>query len=419
MNETLRKLMTRQSELRETINTLAAKTDRTDSEETELRSAREESTKLETEYRSALAASTDDGGDGAGGDGAGFVDAEERERRELRAKTGIGAFVRAAVDGKNLDEAAAEYASACDVAGGLMPVDMLLTETREREDRAVTPGVVAPGATAPIAPVLFQRTAAAALGVQFPTVAQGEAFYPVMTTAPTAAAKAKDAAAPNTAGAFRLDTRKPVRVTGQFTVRVEDLALLPGMEESLRSSLDDALGDVVDGAVFNGAAADVNTDGEIRGLFAQAADVAVAGAVETFDTGVARFAGLVDGQHAVGYDDVRAVVGTETFAKYAALFRGTDGETSLYDYLRGKLGGLRVSKRMPALASKGQKGIVARTAGSQPIRVPVWRGVQFVRDPFTDAGKGQITVTAYLLIGSPHLPYGTSTIVEIHPKLKA
>ena len=81
------------------------------------------------------------------------------------------------------------------------------------------------------------------------------------------------------------------------------------------------------------------------------------------------------------------------------------------------LGSLRVSKRMPAVASMSQKGLVALTRGSQPIRVPTWRNVQMIRDPYSDANKGEIVLTLFVLVGSPHLPYGTSTIKEIHPKL--
>ena len=273
-----------------------------------------------------------------------------------------------------------------------------------------------PNPTQAIAPVIFQRTAGAALGVSFPTVAQGQAGYPVLTTAPTAAVKAKDAAGPSTAGAFRLDTRVPRRITGQFQVRVEDLAVLPGMEESLNGAINDSLGDQLDVQLFNGAAANFTTDGEVRGLFVQATDVTAASATETFATGVARFASLVDGQYANSLADLRCVLGVDTFAQYAGLFQ-SNGDVSLWDYLMGKLGGIRVSKRIPAKSSNAQKGLVARTAGSQPIRVPVWSGVQLIRDPYTDAIKGNVSITALMLVGSPHLPYGTDTINEVHPKV--
>ena len=412
----IQKIQLRQSEVRQKLNELLGVEDRTAEQSTELETLTGEGQRLEVEYRAAVVAEppADDTTRTAP---AG--DPEERERAEIRGRARLTSYVAAAANGEPFDGAEREYADSMGCRGGHMPVDMLIPEIRERqpETRAVTPGVTAPGATAPIAPGIFQRSAAAALGVQFPTVESGQASFPVLTTAPTAAVKAKDADAPATAGAFRLDTRMPRRVTGQFTVRVEDLAVLPGMEESLRDAINDATGDEIDNQVFNGAASDFSTDGEIRGLFAQATDVTAASAIETFASGVARFAGLVDGQYANSMADLRAIIGVDTFAAYAALFQ-SNGDVSLYDYLSGKLGGIRVSKRMPAKASTAQKGMVARTAGAQPIRVPVWRGVQLIRDAYGDnAKKGRVTVTAYVLIGSPHLPYQTNTVVEIHPKL--
>ena len=411
MNEALRAIFLKQSETRERLNVLAAKDKPTDAETTELVECRNRATAIEGELRTALA----DTGDGHVDDQGEVVDAETRERRELRGKAKLTNYVRAAAETSAVDGAEAELAAAYGCRPGFMPVDML-AETRQRETRAVTPGVELPNPTQGITPVIFQRTAAAALGVSFPTVAQGQAGYPVLTQAPTAGVKAHDAAAPDTAGAFRLDTRVPRRITGAFQVRVEDLAVLPGMEEALNGAINDTLGDVLDAQVFNGAAASFTVDGEVRGLFAQAADVTADGTTETFATGVSRFAALTDGQYANGFADLRAVLGVDTFKQYAGLFQ-SNGDVSLWDYLMGKLGGVRVSKRIPAKASNAQKGLVARTAGSQPIRVPVWQGVQLIRDPYTNATKGQVTVTALMLVGSPHLPYGQSTILEIHPKV--
>ena len=292
---------------------------------------------------------------------------------------------------------------------------MLGIEPDQREVRAISTGVTAPGATAAIAPTLFERTAAASLGIEFPIVESGSANYPVLTTNPTAAPKGKGQAAPDTAGAFRLDTRTPMRITGAFQVALEDTAVLPGMEAALRSSLDDVIGQQLDDQVFNG-------DGsapQLNGLFQQATNETADTTLETFELGVKRFAALVDGQYADGFADLRAVIGTSTFALYASLFRGNNGDTALQRYLMGILGSMRVSKRMPAVAAMAQKGLVALTRGRQPIRVPIWQNVQLVRDPYTGAGKGEITLTVYLLAGSPHLPYGTSTIKEIHPKIKA
>ena len=410
MNEALRAIFLKQSEVRERVNVLGAKADHTDAEKTELTECRHRATAIEVDLRKALA-----NGDGDHLDDQGVVeDAETRERREIRGRASVIRFVTAAANVTALDGAEAEVAAAYGCRPGHMPACML--EERNVETRAVTPGVTLPNPTNAIAPVIFSRTAGAALGVQFPSVAAGQAGYPVLVTAPTAGTVAKDAAAPATAGAFRLDTRTPTRVTGQFEVRVEDLALLPGMEEALVGSIQDAMGDQVDAGLFNGSASDFTTDGTIRGLFAQASNVTAASATETFATGVSRYAALIEGQYATGMGDLRAVCGVDTYSLYAGLFQ-SNGDVSLWDYLMGKLGGIRVSNRITAKASNAQRNIVARTAGSQPIRVPVWNDIQMIRDPFSEAGKGLVKVTAVMLIGSPHLPYGTSTVVEVHPKV--
>ena len=110
--------------------------------------------------------------------------------------------------------------------------------------------------------------------------------------------------------------------------------------------------------------------------------------------------------------------GVATFAKYAAIFANADkGDISAYDHLMGKLGGLRVSTRVPAVAAMAQKGVAVLSAQGQPITVPVWRGVELLIDPYSQAAKGQRVITAVSLVGSPFVPYGTAQVVEVHPKL--
>ena len=176
--------------------------------------------------------------------------------------------------------------------------------------------------------------------------------------------------------------------------------------ESIRGSLSSEL----DEEIFNGPAAGLN------GLFLQAADVAVAGTVESYASGIGRFAELVDGSHAYSLSDLRCVVGPSTYAKFMGLI--SDG-VPLGDYLESKLGSFQVSDRMPAVASKGQKGIVTLNGGPSPIRVYVWNALEIVRDPYSSAGTGKITLTATALVSEVYVPHGTSQVVEINPKLNA
>ena len=190
---------------------------------------------------------------------------------------------------------------------------------------------------------------------------------------------------------------------------------MPSMERDLRQAIAAAMADNLDSQVIGGSGAGAN----LSGLFHQADDVAIAGAKETFGTAIERFAGVVDGKHANGFSDVRALIGVNTFALYAALFANANkGDVSAYDHLKSKLGMLRVSTRVPALDATGQKGIAVLSAQGQPVTVPIWRGVELIiPDPYTQAAKGQRVVTAVTLVGSPFVPYGIAQVIEIHPKL--
>ena len=382
-------------------------TDEIRSESTTLQS---ELTDVETRESAALASEPDKAGTVA----ATGADSEIRERREIRSRTGLGEFLAAAAGGTSVVGAAAEYAAACGVpASGFIPMALFRDlPPGSSEIRAVTPGPAVDGPVQPVVPFVFERSSAASIGLLFPSVQAGQVQIPKITTAPPAGVLAKDAAAASTAAAVTLDSQTPKRVAGQLELRVEDLAVWPQMEDSLSETLQGKIADALDEQVFNGAAGDLN------GLFTQAADVTAATAVETYTTGIARFAALVDGKHAYTLADVRAVIGSKTFALYAGIFANSNkGDMSLFDYLQMKLGSIRVSDRVPDVASSAQKGIALLTAGSAVPRMYVWDSMSIVRDPFSNAGEGRITLTATALVSEVYIPHGVDQAKEIHPKL--
>ena len=88
-------------------------------------------------------------------------------------------------------------------------------------------------------------------------------------------------AAPSTAAAVTLVNQAPVRIAGSFEVRVEDLAVMPSIEDALSESLQGSMSNEFDEQVFNGAA------GELNGLFTQATNESVAAtSVESYTTGI-------------------------------------------------------------------------------------------------------------------------------------
>ena len=340
-------------------------------------------------------------------------DPEQRESLELRAKTGIADFLKAAVGGSAVTGAAAEYAASLGVPTvGHVPMEMFGRSAPQPlvETRAITPGPAVKGALQPVVPYLFERSAAASLGIMMPSVPSGQVQIPKVGTAPPADTLAKDGTAPATAAAVTLVNQSPVRIAGSFEVRVEDLAVMPTLEAALSEAMQGSLSNELDEQTFNGAS------GELNGLFTQATAVSAASAVETYATGIARFAALVDGRHAYDLSDLRAVIGSKTFALYAGIFSG-NGDVSLFDYLTRILGSIRVSDRVPIVASSAQKGVVVLSASSTPPKIHVWDAMQIVRDPYSGAGVGKVTLTATALVSPLYVPHGTSQVLEVHPKL--
>ena len=336
---------------------------------------------------------------------------ETRERRAIRPRTGVLDFFAAAAGGAAVTGAAAEYAAACGVPTvGHMP--MLIFPDGQPETRAITPGPAVKGALQPTIPFLFERSAAVSTGIEMPSVPAGQVQIPKVGTAPPSDTLAKDGTAPATAAAVTLVNQSPVRIAGSFEVRVEDLQVMPTLEAALSEAMQGSISNELDEQTFNGAS------GELNGLFTQATDVAAASTVETFSTGIARFAALVDGRHAYTLGDLRAVIGSATFALYAGLFANANkGDVSLFDYLTQALGSIRVSDRVPAVASTAQKGIVVLSSSSTPPKIHVWDAMQIVRDPYSGAGVGKVTITATALVSPLYLPHGTSQAIEVHPKL--
>ena len=97
----------RLSEIRERLNVLLNAETRSAAEDTELTTLTNESATCEREYRAAVTVESDDAGSVIVSTG----EAETRARRELRSRTGIADFLRAAAGGSRVTGAAAEYAA--------------------------------------------------------------------------------------------------------------------------------------------------------------------------------------------------------------------------------------------------------------------------------------------------------------------
>ena len=170
---TLLEIQGRQSEMRSRLAVLAAQDTRSADEETELTAVETKLSGCEPELRSALAAAAAE--DDSARSAVPTTDPENRERLELRSKTGIGDFLAAAAVGGAVTGAAAEYAAACGVptVGGHLPMALFArhgcAHGRDAGDHA---GSGREGhALQPTVPFIFERSAAAnSLGILMPSV---------------------------------------------------------------------------------------------------------------------------------------------------------------------------------------------------------------------------------------------------------
>ena len=392
------KLALRLSEIRQRLNELSGKDETTDTEQGEMRSLSAEFPTVEERWRAATLAEGADEAAAAGEDGDG--DGENRERMELRGRCRVGRYMSAALDGLPVQGAEAELSAAAGCPGS---VPLELFEVRREaatENRAVTP---APATTdenlAPIVPAIFDRSAAAWLGIEMPTVATGDAGFPVLSTSLTGGAVAKSADAAETAGAFTVTMAQPRRISGAFRFTVEDAARLVGMEEALRANVASVLSDELDKQAINGSA---SGDGTINGLLA-ILDNPAAPAANAEDSGryVAAAASHVDGLFAVDLGGIRQLVGVATYGHMAGTFRSNNDSMTAEGWLMDRTGGVRTSRRIAAAAGNIQQAIVRRAnpAGDRVAVMPVWEGLQLIRDPYTAARKGEVTVTGLMLVG--------------------
>ena len=248
---------------------------------------------------------------------------------------------------------------------------------------------------------VFTRSVAARLGVSFDTVEVGASVYPVMLTGTTASAQAASGEQAAVAGSFEGHSLSPRRISGSYEYQIEDAATMPDLEATLQRDLAAVLTDALDDQVVNGDGTAPNFTGFLAEL--EAADDPAAATV--WADVLSLFAGEVDGLNAYELSDLRAIVGPASFRYLANLFPPvasvTHPQQSSLDYTRERTGGLSASSRIPVAGNDNiQTGIMALT--SYPGRnavLPVWNtgGFSLIRDPYTQAKKGVVGLTAQML----------------------
>ena len=402
MTEAQKRLATlqiEQSEQRERVNELLGKDDRTADENAEMDTATKRLQAIEPELRASLAVvSTEETETETETD---TLDAEVRERLELRAKCQVSRFVEAAIRGRLPSGAEAEYMAAESVDDGI-PLSLFEPDPREQRADASTaaPGTVGVNLQ-PIRPMIFAASIAPRLGIDMPRVPSGTFAEARITTALTAGAKAKGADAEATAADFTVQTAGPKRVSGRLGIRIEDIASVgaSNFEAALRANLQLVMSAELDDQIVNGDGTAPNITGVLKAL----ADADDPADVVDFDGFVSTFAGAVDGLWSSRVKDVGIVCGPATYQASAKTFRDATadlGAIAFSDYARAHFGGWWTNSRMPDAAANIQKGILRRTGrtGVRTAVCPHW-GALSIDDVYTGSASGTRYVTFHVLLG--------------------
>ena len=378
----LQKLQLKQSEIRESINSLLGNDSRSETEQGELEKLTGEAQGLEVELRAAIVASPDP-------DETQTVeteDAEIRQRRELSDQSDLARIYAAVIEHRQVDGRERELQTEFGLTGNQIPLSML----RGEEHRAVTP---APGNVgqnqSEIIPYIFPQSVAAFLMVDMPTVGVGEAVFPVLTKKLDVRTPAESGVAAETTGSFSAEVLSPARLQAAFFYSREDRARFAGMDASLRQNLSAGLSDGLDQQVIAGG------EGLLDGTNLDNHNVSTETTYALYRSQLGY--GRVDGRFASSIADIRLVMGSATYGHAAGEFRSNNaGDRAALEDLSSATGGVRVSAHVPAVASNKQNVIVRRGMRRDMV-VPIWEGISLVPDPVTGIKKGEISITAIML----------------------
>ena len=312
---------------------------------------------------------------------------------------------------RSLEGAEAEYNQEVGLnTDSEIPLAALLDREQDRQDAATTASGVNVS-TAPIAQRIFARRDVGFLGIPMPSVPPGTARYPFVRSGHTGAVTRKEGRGVSAVAAtFDVNDINPQRITARYLWGVESAAQLGAeLEATLRSDLRNALGDSLDNWIITGNDAGTGADvPAFKGVLALLGD---ATEINGGDKGTSsKFGNLrssiyeqLDGREIDAEEAVRLLIGLDTYKYARGIFFGSDTPQDAVAAIRNLGATVRYSSRIAAATAAtntdGAKQDAIYSVRPDSLVLPVWSGISMIRDPYTNADKGQIALTAHMLFG--------------------
>ena len=346
------KLELRKSEIRDDLLDENLDSDKRDELVTELR-------ETESKWRAAVALEETE-----------TPDDETRDMDDLVSKVELRAYLAHAIDGSNgLVGAERELNQELRASDQTIPWEAFVTNDMA-EVRTDTPTDITTAsrktAANPLARIMA-RSDSAFMGIQTVTVPAGERQFVAMATGGSGGNFARNAAVEASAATFTTVDAKPTRGSIRYLWNLESQVTMPSMEQALRADASATIRRYLDSQALVGDGSAPNPQGLLTGFSAPSDPSAVVTASNLLTDAI----GMVDGLIAHDTANIRLLIGKDTYAKVAG--EQSTNKDYVLPKITARLGGVRVSTDVPAVASKKQAGL-AYASGLVPasVFIPVW-----------------------------------------------
>ncbi len=323
---------------------------------------------------------------------------EGAEFRALESRVTLAGYIGAAWESRAIAGAEAEFNAALEMPLDRFPLRVLAPPEQRRTTDADT-------AVRPVRWIdrLFADTCAMHAGVTFDSVAPGVSTHVVTTAGASAAQRAKAEAAADAAWTIGTVEMRPKRNSVRAVFSIEDQARIPGLEEALQRDLRMALVEGVDRAVFLGDAGATGTDADITGLQTAANVVektlTQANKVKPAET-LTAFLELVDGLHSGGLGDLGVVASVGANTLWGSTIANSAAENqTVAQFLMASGLSWKTRGEIETATGNGKFGaFIGRKRGITGAGVAaMWSAGTLVRDPYSAANKGEIALTLHYL----------------------
>lgn len=393
------KIQRRQSEIREQLSFIAGVEKPNEEQRSELSALDSEYTTNEARYRAALISEDTERrqADNAMGDG------KTTEWSELVGKFELRQALLQLTENQKLDGATAEVVQEMRSAGGYQGVPIPLEALEQRAGETVAAGVINPVDFKPIIARLFPDSMATRMGGSLVNIGRGAAEYPLTSssiTAGWAATETGNVAGPTqyTTASKTLKPNQNLGVSVVFTRRA--LLASAGVEDAARNDIRGAIQAELDKAIFLGTGTSGQPLGVVAGqaTYGYTTSNATAAKYSEFRAAIAQF---MLANAASGPADVRILTRPEVWDALDSNPWDAGSGISEWERLIRQVQSVALSGNAVATTGTGAArvttALMTTTAGGlAPFTVGMWGGVDLIRDPYSGAASGSVTVTALL-----------------------